>query len=61
MVNGGSEPFEIRPGDRIAQMVFLPVYVAELDGRRELEPTDAAPGDLATRGSRAIVCIQLLS
>ncbi|RMF97850.1 MAG: dUTP diphosphatase [Gammaproteobacteria bacterium] len=29
--NRGSEPFEIQPGERLAQMVFLPVVQAEFD------------------------------
>jgi len=50
VVNGGSEPFEIRPGDRIAQMVFLPVYVADLMVVEELEPTGRGAGGFGHTG-----------
>ncbi len=56
LVNGGSEPFEIRPGDRIAQMVFLPVYVADLMVVEELRADGRGAGGFGHTGvSRAIV------
>ncbi len=50
VVNGGSEPFTIRPGDRIAQMVFLPVAAAELVLVDELEPTERGAGGFGHTG-----------
>lgn len=50
MVNGGREPFEIKPGDRIAQMVFLPVALARLVLVDELEPTARGAGGFGHTG-----------
>ena len=50
MVNGGQEPFEIKPGDRIAQMVFLPVVLADLVVVDELAPSRRGAGGFGHTG-----------
>lgn len=50
LLNGGEEPFLIQPGDRIAQMVFLPVIVAELVLVDELDPTSRGAGGFGHTG-----------
>ncbi|NLY43647.1 MAG: dUTP diphosphatase [Clostridiaceae bacterium] len=44
LVNLGAEPYTIQPGDRIAQMVFVPIAVVSLTVVNELHETE--------RGSR---------
>ena len=36
LVNLGSEPFVVKPGDRVAQLVIAPVVIAELEEVAEL-------------------------
>ena len=50
MVNGGEAPFEIKPGDRIAQLLFLPVFLADLVVVDELEPTERGAGGFGHTG-----------
>ncbi|MCL2337866.1 MAG: dUTP diphosphatase [Firmicutes bacterium] len=40
--NNGTKPYEIKPGDRIAQLVFVPVLQVEIEFTEEL--TDSARG-----------------
>lgn len=49
--NSGSKPFIINPGDRIAQLVFAPVYLPELIECEELGETQRGEGGF---GSTAI-------
>lgn len=48
--NGGDAPFVIHPGDRIAQMIFLPVALADLVVVDELEPTERGAGGFGHTG-----------
>ena len=48
--NRSSESFEINPGDRIAQMVFVPVIRPELVEVTEFEPTARADGGFGHTG-----------
>ena len=48
--NLGAEPFEIRRGDRIAQIVFSPVARAEWNATKELAPSDRGPGGFGSTG-----------
>ena len=48
--NRGSEPFTIRPGDRIAQLVFVPVVQAELRIVEEFDRSDRADGGFGHTG-----------
>lgn len=50
LVNGGDSPFEIRPGDRIAQLVFLPVFAARLVPVESLDPTERGEGGFGHTG-----------
>lgn len=50
LLNAGSEPFEIQPGDRIAQVVFLPVILADLILVDELNPTERGDGGFGHTG-----------
>ncbi len=48
--NRGASDFTIRPGDRIAQMVFVPVIRPQLVETQEFEPTDRASGGFGHTG-----------
>lgn len=50
MINHGSEPFAIRNGERIAQMVFAPVARAVLTEVSDLELTDRGAGGFGHTG-----------
>ena len=50
VVHLGSEPYTIYPGDRIAQMVFMPVTIATLIPADKLEETDRGAGGLGSTG-----------
>lgn len=50
LVNHGSEPFEVRRGDRIAQMMFLPVMHASLIPVEELDETERGAGGFGHTG-----------
>jgi dUTP pyrophosphatase len=51
LANTGSEPFVIRRGDRIAQMVFAPVARAELCQVAELDETERGEGGFGSSGT----------
>ena len=50
LANLGSESFEIRPGDRIAQMVIARVERARLEAAEELPETDRGAGGFGSTG-----------
>ena len=50
LINHGSEPFEIRRGDRIAQMMFLPVLTASFLPVDELDETARGSGGFGHTG-----------
>ena len=50
VINLGAEPFIVRDGDRIAQMVFLPVYLAEFQAVDHLEDTSRGNGGFGSTG-----------
>lgn len=50
LVNGGGKPFEIRRGDRIAQMVIAKVYQARLMVVEDLEATERGSGGFGHSG-----------
>ncbi|MDZ7697318.1 MAG: dUTP diphosphatase [Deltaproteobacteria bacterium] len=50
LVNGGREPFEIRRGDRIAQMVIAKVYQARLMVVEDLDATERGAGGFGHSG-----------
>lgn len=48
--NSGDQPVVINPGDRIAQMVFIPVYRALFEEVTELQDTDRGTGGFGSTG-----------
>lgn len=50
LINHGSEPFEVRRGDRIAQMMFVPVYTAAFLPVDELDETARGAGGFGHTG-----------
>ncbi|HIE09597.1 MAG TPA: dUTP diphosphatase [Armatimonadetes bacterium] len=50
LVNLGREPFVIRRGDRIAQLVISPVARAEVEVVREVPPTKRGEGGFGSTG-----------
>jgi dUTP pyrophosphatase len=50
LINFGKEPFTIRNGDRIAQMVISPVYRATLEEVDDLPPTRRQGGGFGHTG-----------
>ena len=51
LANFGTEPFVVRRGDRIAQMVVAPVVRAAFDSVEELPPTARGDGGFGSTGS----------
>ena len=50
LVNLGAEPYVVRPGDRIAQLVIAPVVIAELEEASDLSVTDRGAGGFGHTG-----------
>ena len=50
--NRGNEPFTVEPGDRIAQMVFVPVMQAEFSVVDEFEASARGAGGFGHSGRR---------
>lgn len=50
--NRGAQPFRIEPGDRIAQMVFVPVVRAGFQVVEEFSPTERGSGGFGSSGHR---------
>ena len=50
LFNTGKEDFTIERGDRIAQMMFLPVFVANLIESEELDETERGAGGFGSTG-----------
>ncbi len=50
--NIAGHDYTVNPGDRIAQMVFLPVGIAELAETEELDETDRGAGGFGSTGER---------
>lgn len=48
--NNGSEPFTVARGDRIAQLIFLPILTADFEVVEELEQTDRGAGGFGSTG-----------
>lgn len=53
LINLGDEPFVIRRGDRIAQMVVAPVSAARFQEEAELDETVRGSGGFGSTGHRA--------
>jgi dUTP pyrophosphatase len=50
IINHGSEPFIIKHGDRIAQMLFIPVFLAKLVECSELAESERGSGGFGSTG-----------
>jgi dUTP pyrophosphatase len=50
LINHGDEPFIVRRGDRIAQLVIAPVSHAEIVAAEELAATARGPGGFGSTG-----------
>ena len=50
LVNLGTEPFIVKPGDRVAQLVIAPVVIAELEEVAELSDTVRGAGGFGHTG-----------
>ncbi len=50
LINHGDEPFTIRRGERIAQLVIAPVTQANLSAVASLSPTDRGSGGFGSTG-----------
>lgn len=51
LINHGDAPFEVRPGDRIAQLVICPVARVELELVSALEATARGAGGYGSTGT----------
>jgi len=50
LINRGSAPFVVNPGDRVAQLMFVPVYAAALTFADELGDTERGAGGFGSTG-----------
>lgn len=50
VINHGSSDYTIKPGDRIAQLVFMPVIKARLQETDRLEATERGSGGFGSTG-----------
>jgi dUTP pyrophosphatase len=50
LANFGEETFSVRKGDKIAQMVFAPVTIAEISESSEVDETDRGAGGFGSTG-----------
>ena len=50
LINHGCEPFEVRRGDRIAQLMFMPVYTAAFLQVDTLDETERGAGGFGHTG-----------
>jgi len=51
LINVGTEPYMIKNGERIAQMLLLPIYLADLVEVAELGPTERGTGGFGSTGT----------
>lgn len=50
LINNGNEPFKVCDGDRIAQLMFMPVYQATFLPVDELDETERGTGGFGSTG-----------
>lgn len=48
--NDGGEPFDVAPGDRIAQLMLMPVYAANIIEADELDETERGASGFGSTG-----------
>lgn len=51
LINNSDKDFTIEPGDRIAQLMFMPVYTAKLALTDELDETERGGGGFGSTGT----------
>ena len=51
LLHAGTEPYTIAPGERFAQLVFVPVLHAEIEEADTLDETDRGAGGFGSTGS----------
>lgn len=52
MINLGSEPVELEPGERVAQLMFVPVITARFIETDELDETERGAGGFGSTGTK---------
>ena len=52
MINNGSLPYSIEPGERIAQLLFMPVFHAEIIKTEALKETLRGSGGFGSTGTK---------
>jgi len=52
LINRGSEPFTVNPGDRVAQLMFVPVMPTVLTEAEELGDTQRGTGGFGSTGKK---------
>jgi len=50
LINRGTQPFTVNPGDRVAQLLFVPVYAAAMTLADELDSTERGTGGFGSTG-----------
>jgi dUTP pyrophosphatase len=50
LINHGKEPFTVKPGDRIAQLVFAPVQAAVFEETASLSRSERGTGGFGSTG-----------
>jgi len=50
LLNNGQEPYEVQPGERVAQMVIVPILTPQLEEVPELEDTQRGTGGFGSTG-----------
>lgn len=53
MINLGKESFKVHSGDRIAQMVFMPVFIAQFIPVEDLDDSERGEGGFGSTGIKA--------
>jgi dUTP pyrophosphatase len=51
LINRGTEPYVVHPGDRIAQFMFIPVFTAEFIETETLGETERGSGGFGSTGT----------
>ncbi len=51
LINRGCEPYTVNPGDRVAQLMFVPVYTAEFSIVENLDATERGTGGFGSTGT----------
>ena len=52
LANAGTEPYTLSPGERFAQLVFVPVFHAEIEETDTLDDTERGAGGFGSTGTR---------